>query len=163
AGDKEKAYAVLEELKTLSSERYIPPSNVGLVHNALGNESEALSALEKACDERDPRVTLLKVDPRWDSLRDSPRFVAILRRIALLVRHFRSGSDNLRLDWLRSLTGCSWRICKCNPPRHSLGYVHFHHPRRPNLVWLWLGDATARDWFSLNFSLPVARRSAISE
>jgi TolB-like protein/class 3 adenylate cyclase/Flp pilus assembly protein TadD len=83
AGDKEKAYAVLEELKTLSSERYIPPSNVGLVYNALGNESEALSALEKACDERDPRVTLLKVDPRWDSLRDNPRFVAILKRIGL--------------------------------------------------------------------------------
>jgi TolB-like protein/Flp pilus assembly protein TadD len=83
AGDKEKAHAVLEELKTLSSQRYIPPSNVGLVYNGLGNQSEALSCLEKACDERDPRVTLLKVDPRWDSLRDNPRFVAILKRIGL--------------------------------------------------------------------------------
>jgi TolB-like protein/Flp pilus assembly protein TadD len=83
AGNKEKADAVLEELKTLSRERYIPPSNVGLVYNALGNESEALTALEKACDERDPRVTLLKVDPRWASLRDNPRFVAVLKRIGL--------------------------------------------------------------------------------
>jgi len=83
AGDKEKAHAVLEELKALSSQRYIPPSNVGLVYNGLGDQSEALSSLERACDERDPRVTLLKVDPRWDSLRDNPRFVAILKRIGL--------------------------------------------------------------------------------
>ena len=83
AGDKEKARAVLDELKALSSQRYIPPSNVGLVYNGLGNQSEALSSLERACDERDARVTLLKVDPRWDSLRGNPRFVAILKRIGL--------------------------------------------------------------------------------
>ena len=83
AGDKEKARALLEELKALSTQRYIPPANVGLVYNGLGNQNEALSSLERACEERDPRVTLLKVDPRWDSLRDNPRFVAILKRIGL--------------------------------------------------------------------------------
>jgi len=83
AGDKEKARAVLEELKALSQQRYIPPSNMGLVYCGLGEKDEALSCLEKACDERDPRLTLLKVDPRWDSLRDNARFVAILRRIGL--------------------------------------------------------------------------------
>jgi TolB-like protein/tetratricopeptide (TPR) repeat protein/class 3 adenylate cyclase len=83
AGDKEKARAVLEELKGLSKQRYVPPSNVGLVYNGLGDQNEALSCLEKACDERDARVTLLKVDPRWDSLRGNPRFIAILKRIGL--------------------------------------------------------------------------------
>jgi len=39
--------------------------------------------LEKACDEHDVRVTLLKVDPRWDSLRANSRFAAILKRIGL--------------------------------------------------------------------------------
>jgi serine/threonine-protein kinase len=83
AGDKEKARAVLEELKALSQQRYIPPSNMGLVYCGLSEKDEALSCLEKACDERDPRLTLLKVDSRWDSLRDNPRFVAILKRIGL--------------------------------------------------------------------------------
>jgi TolB-like protein/tetratricopeptide (TPR) repeat protein/class 3 adenylate cyclase len=83
AGDKEKARVVLEELKALSNQRYIPPSNVGLVYNGLGDQDEALSSLERACDERDARVTLLKVDPRWDSFRSHPRFVAILKRIGL--------------------------------------------------------------------------------
>jgi hypothetical protein len=29
------------------------------------------------------RLTLLKVDPRWDSLRSHPKFVSILKRIGL--------------------------------------------------------------------------------
>ena len=83
AGDKAKARAVLEELKTLSTQHYIPPHNIALVYDGLGDQDQALAELEKACDERDVRVTLLKVDPRWDSLRSHPRFVSILKRIGL--------------------------------------------------------------------------------
>jgi TolB-like protein/Flp pilus assembly protein TadD len=83
AGDKLKAQAVLDELKALSNEHYVPPVNVALVLSALGETNEALTWLEKGCAERDVRLTLLKVDPRWDSLRSDPRFVAILKRIGL--------------------------------------------------------------------------------
>jgi Flp pilus assembly protein TadD len=83
AGHKDKARAVLEELKALSNQRYIPSSNVALVYNGLDDQNQALSFLDRACDERDPRVTLLKVDPRWDSFRSNPRFVAILKRVGL--------------------------------------------------------------------------------
>jgi len=83
AGHKDEARAVLEELKVLSNQHYVPPYNVGMVYNGLRDQNEALSSLERACDERDPRVTLLKVDPRWDSLRSNPRFIAILQRIGL--------------------------------------------------------------------------------
>jgi TolB-like protein/Flp pilus assembly protein TadD len=82
-GDKEKARAVLDELKTSSDQRYIPPVNIALVYNGLGDQNEALSQLERACDDRDVRLPLLKVDPRWDSFRSNPRFVAILKRIGL--------------------------------------------------------------------------------
>ena len=83
AGDKAKARAVLDELKVLSGQHYIPPCNVALVYNGLGEQSEALTGLEKGCEERDVRLTLLKVDPRWDSFRSNPRFIAILKRIGL--------------------------------------------------------------------------------
>jgi TolB-like protein/tetratricopeptide (TPR) repeat protein/class 3 adenylate cyclase len=83
AGDKTKARAVLDELKTQSNQHYIPPVNIALVYNGLGDQNEALSWLEKACEERDVRLTFLKVDPRWNSLRSDPRFVAILKRIGL--------------------------------------------------------------------------------
>jgi serine/threonine-protein kinase len=83
AGDASKARAVLGELKTLSRQHYIPLHNIALVYNGLGEQSEALFWLEKACDERDVLVALLQVDPKWDSLRSNPRFVAILKRIGL--------------------------------------------------------------------------------
>jgi TolB-like protein/class 3 adenylate cyclase/Flp pilus assembly protein TadD len=83
AGDDAKARAVLDELKTLSNQHYIPPVNIALVYNGLGVQDEALAQLERACDERDVRLPALKVDPRWDSFRSNPRFVAILKRIGL--------------------------------------------------------------------------------
>jgi TolB-like protein/Flp pilus assembly protein TadD len=83
SGDTAKARRVLEELKTLSSQHYVPPFSVAMVHNALGEQNEALALLEKACDEHDVRVPQLKVDPRWDSLRANSRFTKILKRIGL--------------------------------------------------------------------------------
>ena len=53
AGDKLKARAVLDELKALSNEHYVPPVNVALVLSALGEKEEALASLEKGCAERD--------------------------------------------------------------------------------------------------------------
>jgi serine/threonine-protein kinase len=83
AGDKPRARAVLDELKNLSNQHYIPPVNIALVNNGLKDQNEAIAQLEKACDDRDVRLTFLKVEPRWDSFRSNPRFVAILKRIGL--------------------------------------------------------------------------------
>jgi DNA-binding winged helix-turn-helix (wHTH) protein/TolB-like protein/Flp pilus assembly protein TadD len=83
AGDKAKALSLLNELQAGSAQRYVPPCNLALVYNGLDEPDEALRLLEKAVDERDVRVTLLKVDPRWDSFRSNPRFIAILKRIGL--------------------------------------------------------------------------------
>jgi hypothetical protein len=51
--------------------------------NLSAHQKEALSWLDKACNERDVRLTLLKVDPRWDLQRSNPGFLAILKRIGL--------------------------------------------------------------------------------
>jgi len=83
AGDKARARAVLDELKNLSNQHYIPPVNIALVNNGLKDQNEAIAQLEKACDDRDVRLTFLKVEPRWDSFRSNPRFNAILKRIGL--------------------------------------------------------------------------------
>jgi hypothetical protein len=49
----------------------------------MGDKAEALNWLSKAVDERDVRLTLLKVDPRWDSFREEEGFIAVLKRIGL--------------------------------------------------------------------------------
>jgi serine/threonine-protein kinase len=81
AGETAKAEAILDEL--ITSSHYIPPASVALVYHGLGREEDALSWLNKACDNRDVWVTLLKVEPRWTSLRSHPGFMSVLKRVGL--------------------------------------------------------------------------------
>lgn len=80
-GDKTRAEAVLQELKSLSAQHYIPPYCIALADLGLDRQDAAFADLERACEERDVRVTLLKVDPRWESVRSHPRFLSILKRV----------------------------------------------------------------------------------
>jgi hypothetical protein len=41
----------------------------------------ALAALEKGLEVRAPQMTYLNVDPMLDSLRDDPRFNALLKKV----------------------------------------------------------------------------------
>ena len=83
AGKTAEARAVLDELTTPLAGRYVPPCDVALVYAGLRQPNEALQWLEKACDQRDVRITIVKVDPRWSELRGMPRFEALLQRVHL--------------------------------------------------------------------------------
>jgi hypothetical protein len=49
-----------------------------------GQRDEALDWLEKGADERARwLVSLVLVEPRFDTIRDHPRFQAVLRRVGL--------------------------------------------------------------------------------
>ncbi len=52
------------------------------VHLALGERARALELLEQACARREPFVTWIAVDPRFDGLRHDPRFIAMVARLA---------------------------------------------------------------------------------
>ena len=83
--DTANAHAVLSELLKLrgAQDHYVPPINIALLYNGMDEKAEALSWLNKAADERDVRLSLLKVDPRWDSFRREEGFIALLKRIGL--------------------------------------------------------------------------------
>ena len=83
AGEEGKARTVLEELKVLARQRYIPPNSFAVVHLGLGERDETFAWLEKACADRDVRLSFLKVDPKWDPFRADPRFLDLLRRLGL--------------------------------------------------------------------------------
>ena len=83
AGDPTKARAVLKELKSLSSQRYVPGTSLAALCYAVGEKDDAFTWLEQAYQDRDLRLSQLKVDPKWDAMRSEPRFVAILKRIGL--------------------------------------------------------------------------------
>ena len=83
SGERGQARGVLEELRKLSRERYVPPYNMAIVHHGLGEHEEALVWLEKAFEERDVLLTFVAVDPKWDALRGDHRFVNLLERMKL--------------------------------------------------------------------------------
>lgn len=83
SGERVRARGVLEELRSLSRERYVPPYNMAIVHHGLGEREEALAWLEKAFEGRDVLLTFVAVDTKWDALRSDQRFVSLLERMNL--------------------------------------------------------------------------------
>jgi TolB-like protein/Tfp pilus assembly protein PilF len=82
-GQRAEAEEAIRVLKELSKHRYVPPYNIAIVHNGLGDADAALGWLEKAYETRDVRLTFLAVEPKWDPMRGEPRFQALLKRLAL--------------------------------------------------------------------------------
>ena len=83
SGRRDEARAILDQLKTRAAQAYVPPSNLALVHLALGEHNEALDRLEQAVEARDLLLTFLTVEPRWADLAGHPRFAALLGKIGL--------------------------------------------------------------------------------
>jgi TolB-like protein/Flp pilus assembly protein TadD len=82
-GDRQHAQAALEELQARAAARYVPPFNIAMIYNGLGERDKTFEWLEKAYADRDVRLTFLKVERKWDALRSEPRFVSLAGRMAL--------------------------------------------------------------------------------
>ncbi len=80
-GDMEAARRLLAELLALHHRSYVLPYLPALVYAGLAEYEEALTWLERACDDRDPYLVWIGMDPRLDRLRDHPRFRNLLERI----------------------------------------------------------------------------------
>jgi len=59
--------------------RYDPLMLCATAHVGMGNTDEALSCLQRACEESPGTLASVKVDPIFDPLRDDPRFQEVLR------------------------------------------------------------------------------------
>ena len=82
-GRKDLAREILIELTAESQPRHIESFDFALVNTGLGECDQAISWLERACQEHDSHLPLLQVDPRLASLRSEPRFKALLKRVGL--------------------------------------------------------------------------------
>jgi serine/threonine protein kinase/Flp pilus assembly protein TadD len=80
-GNRAEAEKVLTELLDLSKTRGIPATHIAVAYNGLGETELALDWLEKAFTEHDPKMAFLKIDPKWNNLRSSPRFVELMKRM----------------------------------------------------------------------------------
>lgn len=80
-GKIKEARAALEEMLEASKTRYVPASNIALAYTGLGETEKALEYLERGFVEKDVRMAFLKVEPKWNDLRNEPRFIDLMRRM----------------------------------------------------------------------------------
>ena len=83
-GKKSEARTVLDELKRASAQEYVPANSIALIYAGLGEKDQAFAWLDKAYEQRTFQMQWIKIDPRWDSLREDPRFKDLMRRVGLL-------------------------------------------------------------------------------
>ncbi len=82
-GKKNEARILLDEVKQLSTQEYVPATSVALIYAGLGEKDQAFAWLDKAYEQRAFQLPGIKLDSRWDSLRSEPRFQDLLRRMGI--------------------------------------------------------------------------------
>jgi adenylate cyclase len=83
-GKAEEARKILRDREFISAPGgFFSRAYLAATYGWLGEKDKAFRLLEKAFEERDSKLVLAKVDPRFDCLRSDPRFADLLRRIGL--------------------------------------------------------------------------------
>lgn len=82
-GRKGEAQKILQRLLRTSKKVPVAAHHFALIYIGLGKKEEAFASLEKAYQQHSPMMAWLKVDPRFDSLRQEPKFQDLMRRVGL--------------------------------------------------------------------------------
>lgn len=72
---------LLQLWKNTAEEQYVSPFTFAVIYTQLNNKDQAFYWLEKAFQERSPRLLALERDPQFESLRSDPRFSDLVKRI----------------------------------------------------------------------------------
>lgn len=83
SGKRDEALAIIAELRSESTKRFVPGYSLAIAYLALGKREEALESLETDIAERSPFVSYIACQFMLDDLRSDPRFRQMLRRINL--------------------------------------------------------------------------------
>ena len=81
AGRTADAQQILDELRARATQEYVSAYSLALVYAGLGMRDRVIEHLDKAIDECQPYLILLKVEPPFLSLHSDTRFQQVLRRI----------------------------------------------------------------------------------
>ncbi len=83
SGKRSLGVRSLQKLEAMAKQRYLSPFEFAVVRFSLGQVDLGFRWLKKACEHRAFDVLALKVDPRFEELKDDARFHALLREIGL--------------------------------------------------------------------------------
>ena len=80
-GNIEAAEEIRGQLEQVDEAAYVTPMAFALIEVGLGDHDRAFHFLERAYALRALRLLYIEIDPRFDALRDDPRFEQLLRRL----------------------------------------------------------------------------------
>jgi tetratricopeptide (TPR) repeat protein len=83
-GNKDDALKILARLLALARQAPLDSGLLALIYVGLGQRQEALTLLEQAYAGHSSMMTWLKVDERFDAIRQEPRFQALMRSVGLI-------------------------------------------------------------------------------
>ena len=83
AGKVAEAREVLDELTKMGEDRYVCPYRTAAIYVGLDEHDEAFERFGQACEDRSECMPLINYDPRLDSVRDDPRFDALVECVGL--------------------------------------------------------------------------------
>ncbi|UCC80165.1 MAG: protein kinase [Candidatus Zixiibacteriota bacterium] len=83
SGDSVKAHEILDRLKGLSVKMHVSPFYTGLIHGELNENDTAFEHLEKACEDREPFLVLIRCWHLIENLRSDERYYQLLKKIGL--------------------------------------------------------------------------------
>jgi adenylate cyclase len=81
SGDRPKAEQILRELEEMAKRQYVSTTAFADIYLGLGKKEKALDWLEIAYDNQESACWYLKVDPIYDSVRNEPRFHALVQNV----------------------------------------------------------------------------------
>jgi serine/threonine-protein kinase len=81
SGRTEDAQQILDSVRRLPNKP--SPFNLAVIHVGLGEKEKALALLERSVQQKAPGVVTLKVSPIFESLRSTPRFQNLLKKIGI--------------------------------------------------------------------------------
>jgi hypothetical protein len=73
----------MERLEQQAREQYLRAEILAMGYGALGDLDRAFACLDEACQAHSAGLIYLHLDPGYTSLRDDPRFQALVRKIGL--------------------------------------------------------------------------------
>lgn len=80
-GETEEPKELLKRMHALEEHRFVSACNFAVFYAELGDNDKAFEYLNKMIDQREYWSQWLRVGPRFDPMRDDPRFAKVLERV----------------------------------------------------------------------------------
>jgi DNA-binding winged helix-turn-helix (wHTH) protein len=95
-GRRSDARQVLSELEARARHEYVSSFGLALIHDALGEKEEALTALQRASEDRAVEFIQMTQYPPFKTVATDPRYDRLMRRVGLSPSHLASTSADDR-------------------------------------------------------------------